>query len=286
MHQCLRVDEIIRLVACELVESKGYGTAAALARCCKNLEDPVFDALREAQNRLTPLLKRLPQDTWEEAPQFVSRLIAFAFSVLVNQQIRKTFKRTPTRAEWTDFRKYALRMRNLELVVSEDLGISDILLVQQSHTTNDSWLPRLQAFACDCATEELIPLIPFSLSPRTTDITIGFDEDAPAAVIVPMVMRLPTLCPDMNEIGLDPLPRDPAITEAASEILLACKRDHLVAFLVDSPLTEEAREVVYRLPKLTSLCAVIEGRTLLPPVALPNLRDILLKFDGDLDWLQ
>ena len=38
MHACLNVDEIVRLIACELVGSKAMGTAVALARCCKTLK--------------------------------------------------------------------------------------------------------------------------------------------------------------------------------------------------------------------------------------------------------
>jgi len=59
MHPCLRVDEIIRLIACELVASGGKATAATLACCCKSLEDPVLDVLWETQKGLTPLLKTL-----------------------------------------------------------------------------------------------------------------------------------------------------------------------------------------------------------------------------------
>ena len=288
MHPCLRVDEIIRFLANELVELEAERTAVALACCCKTFEEPVLDVLWEGQDRLTPLLKCLPEDTWEVRGgfRFVSYPMAFAPSA-VSHQIRKTFKRTPTEAEWANFRKYALRMRILELDASKDPQISDILLVQQSHTTNDPWLPRLTGFRCELVGKKLIPLIPFFLSPRTTDICIGFDKNTPAAVIGPMIMRLPTLCPDMNQIDIFPLPqRDPVITEVVSKMLLSCKRDHLRDFIVDSTLTEEARGVVFRLPKLSELRTVIEGRTLLPPVRLPNLTDIEIVFDDCFEWLQ
>ena len=65
MHPCLRVDELVRLVAYELVASTKKATAAALARCCTSLQDPVLDALWEAQEGLTPLLESLPKDVWD-----------------------------------------------------------------------------------------------------------------------------------------------------------------------------------------------------------------------------
>ena len=54
---------------------------------------------------------------------------------------------------------------------------------------------------------------------------------------------------------------------------------------MDSLLTEEALKVVYQLPKLSKLWAVIQGDTLLPQVVLPNLTLIDIEFDRDLDWL-
>jgi len=66
MHPCLRVDEIVRVIASELVLSGGRGTSVALACCCKSLEDPVLDVLWETQTRLRPLLGSLPIDVWDE----------------------------------------------------------------------------------------------------------------------------------------------------------------------------------------------------------------------------
>ena len=62
MHPYLNVDEILRLLACELVDSEAKSTAVSLACCCKTFEDPVLDALWETQSKLFPLLKSLPAD--------------------------------------------------------------------------------------------------------------------------------------------------------------------------------------------------------------------------------
>ena len=66
MHACLNVDEIIRLIACELVASKAEATAVAIACCRKNFEDPVLDTLWETQDQLLPLLESLPTDVWND----------------------------------------------------------------------------------------------------------------------------------------------------------------------------------------------------------------------------
>ena len=72
MHTCLNVDEIVRLIAGELVGSRGMATAVALACCCKSFEDSVLDALWMEQIELLPLLKTFPGDVWKEGGCTVS----------------------------------------------------------------------------------------------------------------------------------------------------------------------------------------------------------------------
>ena len=83
MHPCLRVDEVLRLFASELVVSGAKATAASLACCCKSFEEPALDALWETQIHLTPLLKCFPRDVWEEEDgRFVSPAAAFILLTL------------------------------------------------------------------------------------------------------------------------------------------------------------------------------------------------------------
>ena len=177
-------------------------------------------------------------------------------------------------------------MLKLTMNSAQDPVTSDTLLVLQFHTVNDPWFPRLKTFECVEATEAFTPFIPLFLSPKTAEIDIRFTESTPTLVIGSTIKRLSPLCPNLESITFHYLPRDPAITEAVSEMLLACKRDTLQKFRVDSPLTEEAREVVYRLPRLSELWTVIQGSTSLPKVALPNLISIDVEYDGDLTWMQ
>ena len=169
---------------------------------------------------------------------------------------------------------------------SKDPVTSDILQVLQLRTVNDPWLPRLRIFVLKGATEAFTPVIPLFLSAQTTVIHIIFAKGLPTTVVVSTISWLPKLCPNLEYIGLEKLPRHPVITEAVSEMLLAYNRDTLREFRVDSPLTEEAREIVYRLPKLMVLWMVIQGPTLLPTVILPNLTAIRVECNDDLNWLQ
>ena len=79
MHACLNVDEIVRLIALELVAFGGEATAVCLACCCKIFEDPALDALWATQESLLPLLKSLPSDVWKESGHSVSVPITWVF---------------------------------------------------------------------------------------------------------------------------------------------------------------------------------------------------------------
>jgi len=285
MHHCLSVDEILRLLACELVTSKAMATAVALACCCKSFEDPALDAIWETQRRLIPLLKCFPQDVWEGDGSFVSSLIVVNFPTL-NRLVMEAFKRVPTKEEWTHSQKYARRMRQLEVDTTEDPASLDIITVLQLRIINGPWLPNLETFECEKTTKAFLPFIPILLSPKTTRIVIGFAKSVPKVAAASTIARLSKLCPDLESITLNILPRDPVITGVVSEMLLACNRDTLRGFYVNSPLTKEAREVVYRLPKLVGLWGIIQGPTSLPTMALPNLTAIYVEYDDDLSWLQ
>ena len=79
MHACLNLDEIVRLIACEVVASRAKATAVAFARCHKSFEDPVLDTLWETQYLLLPLLRSLPRDVWNEDGCTVSAPTTFNF---------------------------------------------------------------------------------------------------------------------------------------------------------------------------------------------------------------
>jgi hypothetical protein len=72
MHDCLCVDEIVRLITGELVAATQHATTIAFACCRKSFEDPVLDVLWETQCRLLPLLKTLPGDIWSPGGYKVS----------------------------------------------------------------------------------------------------------------------------------------------------------------------------------------------------------------------
>ena len=162
----------------------------------------------------------------------------------------------------------------------------EVLSVLQLYAANEPLFPNLKILDL-WPYGNSIPFIPLFLSPRTTVIIIrDLRSDLPKAVVASMIASFPTLCPNLQEIGLDFLPSDPMITAAISGILLSNNRNALRCFRVDSPLTEEAHQVICNLPNLRDLSVAIEKGTSSPPAVLPNLTNLTLKYDHHSDLLQ
>ena len=222
MHACLNVDEILRLIASELVVSQGGATAVALACCCKSFEDPVLDTLWETQYQLFPLLESLPGDIWKDGKRGVSAPTTYVFSSL-NYFIPKYFKRLPTTLECTRFRKYAQRMRSFKVPGDLKILSSELFSVLQLRTTGGLLLPNLKSLHLWYTNQEFIPFIKLFLSPQTTAITIAFEfmgpGGLPPAAVASIITTFPTLCPNLREITLPNLPRDPRVVAAVSGML-------------------------------------------------------------------
>ena len=289
MHPCLYVDEIVRLIAHELVAFNARATSVALACCCKTFEDPVLDILWETQSRVLPLLKSLPGDVWDEGGCSVS-VPTTCFLSSLNYLIQKSFKRFPTTLELARFRKYAGRIRTLDERCNKHYIPQGVFSALHLCATGEPLLPNLKTLYLWFITEESISPIHFFISPVTTSVSLAFDRtaDLNKTAVASIITTFPTtLCPNLQEIALEPLSRDPMITAAVSKMLLSCNRNALRSICADSPLTEEAREVIFKLPDLRELSVVIETEASLPSMVLPNLTRLDIEYDGDGDgdWL-
>ena len=286
MHPCLRLDEIVRLIASELVASGERGTSVALACCCKNLEDPVLDVLWTTQRRLGPLLGSLPGNVWNDGGFIVSATTTPLFLSL-NCSVWKAFKRPPTTLELARFRKYAQRMRSLTEHAHPSVVSPEVFSILQPPTINEPLFPNLKILHLWDASVECIPFIPSFLSPRTATIHIGFpSSDSHEAAVASVITAFPTLCPNLQGIAFYSLPNGPVVAAAVSGMVLATNRNTLRRFHVDCPLTQAAREVICELPHLGDLSITIGGDTSLPLIVLPSLFNLAVIYGDGSDWLQ
>ena len=176
-------------------------------------------------------------------------------------------------------------MKELEVNLSRDAMGPEVLSALQLRAGNDPLLPRLWSFGCEGATESFIPFIPLFLSHQIININIGFSGNSPIVMVASTIARFWTWFPNIQRTRLTRLPESPVITEAASEMVLASNRDTLLSLFVNSPLTEEAQEVLYKLPNLRHLWAVLRA-TPPPQVTLSNLTTISVIFNHESGWSQ
>lgn len=270
MHVCLRVDEIVRAIASELVASyKGSIDGVALARCCKSFEDPALDAMWEAQDNLIPLLKTLPRDVWDK------------------EECVRFLKYPPTPLELTRFRKYARRMRTLKLTGGPYRLPPHVFAPLQYLASNEPLLPRIKALYLWFFAAEFAPLIPSCISPGTASLSIDFDDsNLTVASIAMTITAIQARCPDLRKIAFFGLPRDQIITAAVTKLLVTTNQNALRSLDIHSALTAQAREVVHKLPNLTDLTVVVEENTPMLPLVHPSLPNLTIMFNHDRDYSQ
>ena len=205
-------------------------------------------------------------------------------SLLFDDLIRKSFKRLPTVTEWTRLQKYARRMRKLKEHCTQNSPSPEVFSVIQLRTINEPLFPNLKALCLRGIERWSIPLVPLFLSPRTTSVKLDFANNLPEAVVASTVTVLPALCPNLQAINLGYAPGGPTITAVVSRMLLVTYRNTLQVFQIDFLLAGEANEVLYKLPNLRILWVVIDQKTSLPPVSLPNLTELAITLHNEDGW--
>jgi len=160
----------------------------------------------------------------------------------------------------------------------------EALSALQCSIINEPLLPNLNTLELWGVSELFLQFLPLFLSLRVTSILFTFGYDCPNAMIASMVSSFPTLCPNLQVIGLYSLTRDPLVTAAVSGMVLTTNRNTLQEFRTNSLLTKEASEVVYQLPNLRNLSVVISRETPLPSASLPNLTNLTITCNDEGDW--
>ena len=155
-------------------------------------------------------------------------------------------------------------------------------------TINEPLLPNTTTLDLSRVEESFVPFIPLFLSPRVTSISFKFNVLflLPESILASVIADMLAPCPNLQDLYLRGLPRDPMITTAVSSMVSATNGNTLREFRVDSPLTEEAREVVYKSQNLRGLSVVVEKGTPIPSALLPNLTYLQIECEDGSDGLQ
>jgi len=175
-------------------------------------------------------------------------------------------------------------MRGLKYSITRDSPSPEFFSAVKFCTINEPLFPNLKTLEFWGIMEYFIPFIPLFPSQRTTSIALGFGTNLSKATFASVITTLPTLSPDLQVIYFYNLPRNPMATAAVSRMLLVTNRNTLQKLRVDSPLTEDASEVLYELPNLRGLSVVIGRETPLPSASLPKLTKLSITCDNEYGW--
>jgi len=64
-HRVLKISELTRFIASQLVFTRSRKSAVNLACACRCLEEPVLSTLWETERSMDTLLRVLPKGTWQ-----------------------------------------------------------------------------------------------------------------------------------------------------------------------------------------------------------------------------
>jgi len=74
-HQIFEIDELLKLVIEELVETSPR-SAVSFALTCRSLEEPTLSSLWKEQHSLTDLIKVLPNHTWVKDGRVIEFIVS------------------------------------------------------------------------------------------------------------------------------------------------------------------------------------------------------------------
>ncbi|KAJ7870571.1 hypothetical protein B0H14DRAFT_3573738 [Mycena olivaceomarginata] len=176
-HRALTIPEMVRLI-CEHLEvlsephhegsrnRRNLEDLAALARTCRDFENPALDILWRVQNTLANALKCLPSNLWEETlvpndGSYCLRLTSAAQG-----------------AEWDRPLAHARRVRRLildEWSSPYAFPDRDLLEIISSSLPQEYLFPNLRNIRLEPHDDAELSFIPLFAGPQLTDITLSVD---------------------------------------------------------------------------------------------------------------
>ncbi|KAJ7802690.1 hypothetical protein B0H14DRAFT_2891311, partial [Mycena olivaceomarginata] len=248
-HRALTIPEIDGLI-CEHLEvlaephHEGSGNrrnledVAALARTCRDFENPALDILWREQNTLANVLKCLPSNLWEEN--------------LVPNDGSYCLRLTSTAkgAEWDRRLAHGLRVRRLildEWSLPYAFPDRDLLEIISSSLPQEYLFPNLRSIRLEPHDDAELSFILLFAGPQLTDITLSVVMSALGILLLPTLdlryQQLTSLC-------IETFPRKPGVCASISKIALKLDRVEILAF---DKLDQAALKYLGQLPSLRSL---------------------------------
>ncbi|KAF9645906.1 hypothetical protein BDM02DRAFT_388324 [Thelephora ganbajun] len=272
LHPIFEIDELLRLVIDELVETCQQ-TAISFALTCRSLDEPTLSSLWKRQDSLTDLLKVLPNHTWVQDEDGVEAI---------------AIERDPSAEDWARLQRYASWMRRIYLGPDGKIPRGTFFLLSRN-CPGGVLFPKLERLFWDISgAYTILTFFRLFLSPHLKCVTLyGY----PGVSVVPrdvletlaQIVRsfpasledLSLLCGQGNE---EPL------KDAISSFV--CRRGlSLRRFSSHIPLSEAATCHLMQLPNLRSWAPVQEPPRTIPTSIFPSLEQLRFDKPVALPWL-
>jgi len=207
-YQIFEIDELVRLVIDELVETSPR-TAVSFALTCRSLEEPTLSSLWRKGPSLTDLVMVLPNRTWVQDDRGVESIVSVCNfpGDRVRYKFSQAIEHDPSAEDWTRLRRYASWMR--ELFIGWKDNITDEGLSRLSSNSPDGVLfPKLEGldWEVDLSCASIFFFFRLFLSPHLKRVSLCtqfncFDVPPEHLPLIKEVI-LPSFCDAGHRLGV------------------------------------------------------------------------------------
>ncbi|KAF9792958.1 hypothetical protein BJ322DRAFT_90657 [Thelephora terrestris] len=269
MHPCLLLDDILRLVAVEIINLE-RPSAVSFACTCRAIEASVMGVLWGSyQNDLINLFRCFPSEVWEIRESDSSKLYF-------------DFKRHPSPPEWERVNRYASWMRTLIIYEDSTCPSPSSRAWRELRALRPAdLLPNLRSLEWYSAADTFVYINLF-LSPRLTSLNVHVVPDVPN--VGPILDFFPV--ETLEELRFQDSSGDRAVQDAISKLVLKTTAA-LRSIVVSSDLSDAAIQHVTRLPNLSDASvtfANLDRLSVSPDAGTFPLRTLETRVDGAGGW--
>jgi len=288
-HPFFKIDELLRLVIDELVET-GRRSAVSFALTCRSFEEPTLSSLWKEQTSFLHLSMVLRGCT--------CLVNDYGYTVVVGgrvfpahhiqYQLSQKTRQNHSAADWARFQRYASWMRGLD-IGPDGAPTTDTLLRISCNSSGGPLFPKLEWIYWDAyEADPVIPFFDIFLSPNLRRVTISTDPvlcNLPQGQVVALARIISDLPISLEDLFVKwDQGRESLLGDAISSFV--CQRGpSLRGFGTRTPLSEAAIHHLTQLPNLSHWVAFQGLPRVVSTNIFPSLEKLRLDTDEALPWL-
>ncbi|KAI0071353.1 hypothetical protein K474DRAFT_1652614 [Panus rudis PR-1116 ss-1] len=230
MHRCLQIPDVVRMIAETLAEDddpdEGPSAVSSFSRTCRAFYDIASDVIWREVTDIRRLLQLLPSENIDRSGH-----------------IHVYTGRAPLPSAWDRLLLHGARVRSLmwSHVNDDDRDVfvdANTMRMISIHRPRLYLLPNLQDLVWGENRSNFFDFIYLFLCPSIRTLTVDRSRTARLEQIPPLLLAIPHLCPQLEDISINTQVYDDAVSQATSS--LVCSLPSLVGFQSDACISREA----------------------------------------------